>query len=140
MTSVLVVDDDPDIQLLLRLELASEGYEVLTAADGGAAVELVARAHPDIVLLDVMMPDKDGWTVLAELEDPKPAVIMITGLGADRDESFRRAVELGAIGYVAKPFDSRKLLELVETASRLSADERVAFRTWLLAGGDEGTS
>lgn len=135
MKSVLVVDDDPDIQLLLRLELAAEGYDVATADDGLQALERIAALHPDVVLLDVMMPELDGWGVLRALADPKPAVIVITGLATDRDEHYRNAVELGALGYVSKPFDSHKLLELVATAAELDADERVAFREWLLAGG-----
>lgn len=135
MKSVLVVDDDPDIQLLLRLELAAEGYDVVTADDGVQALERIAALHPDVVLLDVMMPELDGWGVLEALPDPKPAIIVITGLATDRDEHYRQAVELGALGYVSKPFDSELLLELVATAADLDADERAAFRKWLLSGG-----
>ena len=137
MTTVLVVDDDPDIQLLLRIELAAEGYDVVTASDGLEAVELIPTLRPDVVLLDVMMPGLDGWGVLERLEDPLPAVIVVSGLATDQDQHYLHAVELGALGFVSKPFDSTKLLELVETASQLDAEQRVAFREWLLSGSPE---
>jgi DNA-binding response OmpR family regulator len=89
------------------------------------------------VLLDVMMPGLDGWGVLERLQEPKPAVIVVSGLATDRDHHYRHAVELGALGFVSKPFDSTKLLELVETASRLDADQRIKFREWLLDGSPE---
>lgn len=135
MTTVLVVDDDPDIQLLLRLELTAEGYDVDTADNGRQALERIAALAPDVVLLDVMMPEMDGWAVLDALVDPKPAVIVITGLAGDREEEYRAAVERGALGYVAKPFDSVTLLELVATAAELDPEQRTAFREWLLSDG-----
>lgn len=135
MKTVLVVDDDPDIQLLLRLELSAEGYDVITADDGQQAIERINSIRPDAVLLDIMMPVVDGWGVLTALPEPKPAVIVITGLGSDRDEQYRKAVELGALGYVSKPFDSEQLLELVATAIELDVNERAEFREWLLGSG-----
>ena len=138
MTTVLVVDDDPDIQLLLRLELQAEGYVVVTADNGLEALDRIPALDPDVVLLDVMMPELDGWGVLEQLEEPKPAVIVISGLAADRAGHYRHAVELGALGFVSKPFDSAKLLELVQLASTLDASQRVDYRQWLLDGaGDE---
>lgn len=137
MTRVMVVDDDADIQLLLRLELEAEGYEVATADDGLQALELIPQFDPAVVLLDVMMPNLDGWGVLEQLPEPLPAVIVVSGLATDRDHHYRHAVELGALGFVSKPFDSVKLLELISTAARLDAEERAEFRAWLLAGGAE---
>ena len=133
----MVVDDDPDIQLLLRLELSAEGYDVVTADDGFQAIDRIPALRPDVVLLDVMMPGLDGWGVLERLQEPKPAVIVVSGLATDRDHHYRHAVELGALGFVSKPFDSAKLLELVETASKLDVEQRVAFREWLLDGAPE---
>ncbi|MDE0803711.1 MAG: response regulator [Acidimicrobiales bacterium] len=138
MTTVLVVDDDPDIQLLLRLELQAEGYVVVTADNGLEALDRIPALDPDVVLLDVMMPELDGWGVLELLDEPKPAVIVISGLATDRAGHYRHAVELGALGFVSKPFDSAKLLELVQLASTLDASQRVDYRQWLLDGaGDE---
>ena len=135
MTTVLVVDDDPDIQLLLRLELQAEGYVVVTADNGLEALDRIPALLPDVVLLDVMMPELDGWGVLEQLEEPKPAVIVISGLATDRAGHYRHAVELGALGFGSKPFDSAKLLELVQLASTLDASQRVDYRQWLLDGG-----
>jgi CheY-like chemotaxis protein len=134
VTTVLVVDDDPDIQLLLRLELQAEGYVVVTADNGLEALDRIPAMEPDVVLLDVMMPELDGWGVLDQLDDPKPAVIVISGLATDRAGHYRHAIELGALGFVSKPFDSAKLLELVQLASTLDAPQRADYRTWLLDG------
>ncbi|WP_436793954.1 response regulator [Actinospongicola halichondriae] len=135
MTTVLVVDDDHDIQLLLRLELQAEGYVVVTADNGLEALDRIPVVEPDVVLLDVMMPELDGWGVLEQLDEPKPAVIVISGLASDRAGHYRNAIELGALGFVSKPFDSAKLLELVQLASTLDATQRVDYRQWLLDGG-----
>lgn len=135
MTTVLVVDDDPDIQLLLRLELQAEGHVVVTADNGLEALDRIPALEPDVVLLDVMMPELDGWGVLEQLEEPKPAVIVISGLATDRAGHYRHAIELGALGFVSKPFDSAKLLELVALASTLDAEQRADYRQWLLDGG-----
>jgi CheY-like chemotaxis protein len=137
VTLVMVVDDDPDIQLLLRLELSAEGYDVVTADDGFQAIDRIPSLKPDVVLLDVMMPGLDGWGVLERLQEPKPAVIVVSGLATDRDHHYRHAVQLGALGFVSKPFDSTKLLELVETAASLDASQRTAFREWLLDGSPD---
>lgn len=137
MTTVLVVDDDPDIQLLLRLELQAEGYVVVTADNGLEALDRIPAIEPAVVLLDVMMPELDGWGVLEQLEEPKPAVIVISGLATDRADHYRHAVELGALGFVSKPFDSAKLLELVALASTLDAAQRTEYRQWLLEGGSD---
>lgn len=135
MTTVLVVDDDQDIQLLLRLELHAEGYIVVTASNGLEALDRIPECDPDVILLDIMMPELDGWGVLEQLDEPTPAVIVISGLATDRASHYRNAIELGALGFVSKPFDSAKLLELVQLASTLDATQRVDYRQWLLDGG-----
>ncbi len=137
MTTVMVVDDEPDIQLLLRLELEAEGYDVLTADDGFEAVDRIPRFHPDVVLLDIMMPGLDGWSVLERLAGELPAVIVVSGLATDHEQHKRHAVEAGALGFVSKPFDSEKLLELVSTAAELDAEQRATYRAWLLDGGPD---
>ncbi len=131
----MVVDDEPDIQLLLRLELEAEGYDVVTADDGFEALDRIPVLDPDVVLLDVMMPGLDGWSVLDQLEEPLPAIIVVSGLATDRDAHRRHAIELGALGFVSKPFDSEKLLELIATTAQLDVEQRQAFRQWLLDGG-----
>lgn len=100
---VLVADDDEGISVLLKRALLAEGYEVALAADGGEALSLYASFKPDITLLDIYMPVKDGVEVLEEILalDPGASVMMITG---NQDEELaRRCIEMGAFDYIAKP-------------------------------------
>lgn len=110
--SVLVVDDEPQVVWVLQLSLESEGYPTYKAHDGIEALEQIRRHHPALMVLDVMMPRMDGWTVLEELaklpEDERPRVVMVTALATLKDRA--KAAELGADAYVPKPFD---VLELI---------------------------
>lgn len=135
---VLVVDDDEVTLEVLRTILDLEEFVVVTAGNGDEALERVLEDPPDAVVLDVMMPGLDGWGVLEHLEDPLPAIIVVSGLATDRDRHYRHAIEKGALGFVSKPFDSAKLLELIATAVELDADQRTAFRRWLLDGAEGG--
>ena len=107
-TKILVVDDDSNISELLRLYFENEGYEVKTANDGAEGVSAFKAFEPDLVLLDVMMPKKDGWQVLREIREmsSKP-VIMITAKGDVFDKVL--GLELGADDFVVKPFDTKEL-------------------------------
>jgi DNA-binding response OmpR family regulator len=107
-TKILVVDDDPNISELLRLYFENEGYQVKTANDGAEGVNAFKIFEPDLVLLDVMMPKKDGWQVLREIREisSKP-VIMITAKGEVFDKVL--GLELGADDFVVKPFDMKEL-------------------------------
>jgi DNA-binding response OmpR family regulator len=112
----LVIDDEPDILLLLRIVLEEEGHDTLLAADGVSAVERLEREDVDLVLLDVCMPVMDGWRVL-EIIRARPAappVVVISGRSLPGDH--RRAEELGAVDYVRKPFDPGELVARVEAA------------------------
>ena len=116
-TKILVVDDDLNICELLRLYMENEKYQVKTANDGAEGVAAFKLFEPDIVLLDVMLPKKDGWQVLREIREmsPKP-VIMITAKG----EVFDRVLglELGADDFVVKPFDMKELLARIKAVLR----------------------
>ena len=107
---VLIVDDEPDILLLLRIELEAEGYQTLLSADGDTAVRRIVEERPDVVLLDVMMPVVDGWGVLQRLAGlaTTTRVIVLSAKASEND--MIRALELGAIEYVTKPFDPAALL------------------------------
>jgi DNA-binding response OmpR family regulator len=124
---VLVIDDEHSIRLVCRVNLAAAGMEVLEAADGRAGIELALSERPDLVLLDVMMPDIDGWTVARELRaDEHTREIPIVFLTARADAADRRmGEELGGVGYVVKPFDPVGIGDLVEDVLvRIEAGER----------------
>lgn len=115
VATVLAVDDDPVIQRLLAINLEMEGYEVAVAGDGEEALEVARTARPDCILLDVMMPRKDGWEVCAELKaDPDLAGIPVVILSARAQATdVARGTEVGADAYLTKPFDPIDLIELV---------------------------
>ncbi|MCA1840259.1 MAG: two-component system response regulator [Actinomycetota bacterium] len=116
--SILVVDDEPDVILLCRVNLEFEGYEVREAHDGAEALQLMAQEPPDLVLLDVMMPAMDGWQVLATMNSSPDTtgipVVMLTAKAQDRDQI--RGLSSGAIDYVTKPFNPVALLRTVKDA------------------------
>ena len=113
--SVLVVDDEPQVVWVLQYSLEAEGYTTLSARDGAAALEAVDLFHPKLVLLDIMMPTLDGWSVLQELvklpEEIRPRVVVVSALTSLRDRA--RAAELGADAYCPKPFNVEDLLGVV---------------------------
>jgi two-component system phosphate regulon response regulator PhoB len=120
---ILVVDDDRATRTLLRRLLTTEGYEVDEAADGATAVELVGTDRPDLVLLDVMMPDQDGLEVLQTLRRTSDVpVILLTAKGdeADRVLGFR----FGADDYVVKPFSSAELAGRIAAVLRRTGAAR----------------
>ncbi len=109
--TVLVVDDEPDILDLVRFRLEHDGYRVITATDGEAGLSLARAEHPDLCVLDVMMPKFSGLEVLAQLrQDPSTEamrVILLTARGQDTDVD--RGFELGAHDYMTKPFSPKEL-------------------------------
>jgi two-component system, OmpR family, response regulator MtrA len=112
---ILVVDDQPDIRLMCRVNLQLEGYEVLEAADGDAGLEMVRLERPDLVLLDVMMPGLDGWQFMKESKaDPALSEIPIVLLTArvQREDEIRGWLS-GAADYLPKPFNPSTLTEVV---------------------------
>lgn len=113
MPTVLVVDDEPDILLLHRLNLEAAGHRVVLAADGITALERIAEEPPDVVVLDVMMPVLDGWGVLERLrlDEAAPPVLVVSAKSSPTD--IQRARDLGAGDYLAKPYDPDELLRRV---------------------------
>jgi len=116
MTTVLVVDDEPEIRTSLHGILAEEGLRVLEAADGRQALDLIQRERPDLVILDVWMPEMDGLELLQQLQDDSmpPAVVMISGHG--NIETAVKATKLGAFDFIEKPFSLDGLLRVVNRA------------------------
>ena len=116
-TKILVVDDDSNISELLKVYFTNEGYEVKTASDGMEGVSFFKMYEPDIVLLDIMLPKKDGWQVCREIREmsSKP-IIMITAKGEVFDKVL--GLELGADDFLVKPFDMKELSARVKAVLR----------------------
>ena len=114
---LLIVDDDPNICEMLRVYFENEGYRVKTASDGLEGVQFFKFYEPDLVLLDIMMPKKDGWQVCREIREisPKP-VIMVTARGETFDKVL--GLELGADDFVVKPFDMKELSARIKAVLR----------------------
>ena len=113
---ILVVDDEPDVLLLCRVNLEFEGYDVIEAHDGEEAIRKVVEEHPSLVLLDVMMPGLDGWKVLEMLKDNQATqeipVIMLTAKVREIDQI--QGLSEGAADYVTKPFNPLALSRTVK--------------------------
>ena len=135
MSRFLVVDDDADIRLLLRLALGGEGHDIEEAEHGGAAMARLEADPPDLVLLDLMMPVVDGWEVLRALGDrpDAPGVVAVTALASHDPRHLLEVLEAGAVDVVAKPFDIDWLVELVGGLARCGPAERAAHRAARLA-------
>jgi DNA-binding response OmpR family regulator len=114
---ILVVDDDPEIVLMLSTRLGKRGYQVSTAEDGNKAIELAKREKPDVVLLDVMMPGKSGWEVARALKhDPvtqNVKIVMVSAIGEKTNEIT--APIYGADAHVDKPFEFEKLEKVISS-------------------------
>jgi len=128
---VLVVDDEQSIRFLCRVNLGASGMEVLEADDGNAGLELARSEHPDLILLDVMMPGLDGWDVARELaEDAATREIPVVFLTARAEAADRRrGAQLGGVGYLVKPFDPVGIGEVVEDViERIGRGERAELQ------------
>src|SRR2546423_2564681 len=114
---VLVVDDEPMLRSLLSRLLRMEGYEVLEAEDGQAAIDLLRKAQPDLILLDVMLPARDGLEVLGDLRRTSNVpVILVSALGEEADRVL--GLKMGADDYVVKPFSAAELSARIESVLR----------------------
>ncbi len=115
--TILVVDDDPDIVTAIRTSLADTGATVETASDGATAVSLATEKAPDLVILDIMLPQKSGFLVVEQIRrgkprGSKPRIIMITGNAGRRHKQYAEA--LGVDEYLTKPFRMERLMEVTE--------------------------
>jgi DNA-binding response OmpR family regulator len=133
---ILVVEDDPAILTGLTDLLEGEGYRVLAARDGAAAVSLHARERPDLVLLDIMLPGKHGYDVCREIRriDTVTPVIMLTAKGEEVDKVV--GLELGADDYIVKPFGASELLARMRAVQRRGRPRRDARGDQPLTFGD----
>ncbi|SHG07637.1 response regulator [Streptoalloteichus hindustanus] len=120
MTKVLVVDDEPQIVRALRINLAARGYQVLTAHDGTTALKAAAEGRPDVVVLDLGLPDVDGTEVIAGLRGWTTVPIIVLSARTDSADKVE-ALDAGADDYVTKPFGMDELLARLRAAVRRSA-------------------
>ncbi|QQQ75235.1 response regulator [Saccharothrix sp. 6-C] len=120
MTKVLVVDDEPQIVRALRINLSARGYSVLTAHDGTAALKAAAEGRPDVVVLDLGLPDVDGAEVIAGLRGWTTVPIIVLSARVDSADKVQ-ALDAGADDYVTKPFGMDELLARLRAAVRRSA-------------------
>lgn len=119
---ILIVDDDQNICELLRLYAEKEGYTVALAHDGRKAVECFEQESPDIILLDIMLPELDGWQVCREIRKKSQCpIIMLTAKGETFDKVL--GLELGADDYVVKPFETKEVLARIKAVLRRSGKQ-----------------
>ncbi len=120
LEKILIVDDDTNICELLRLYIEKEGFNVIIANDGAAAVKLFREQQPDLMLLDIMLPKLDGWQVCREIRktSDKP-IIMLTAKGETFDKVL--GLELGADDYIVKPFDTKEVVARIKAVLRRSS-------------------
>lgn len=112
---ILVVDDDPHISELVCVNLEAAGYEVDRAANGHEAIDRIAAARPDLIVLDVMMPEMDGWELCKTIRDDPECcdlrIVMMTARDTDRDKMIGKGV-FGVDEYLTKPFDLGALFDI----------------------------
>ena len=130
MAKLLVVDDEPAIRLLLQAIMSQEGHDVETAADGVEGLAAIERELPDVVLLDLAMPNMDGWHFLEELRGrglrSKVRVIIVSATGDP--ESLARSQAEGVKERIAKPFDAAAIVRAVEGVLQEPAEDFLARR------------
>jgi DNA-binding response OmpR family regulator len=136
VTRVLVIDDEPPIRLLCRVNLEAEGMTVLEAADGPSGLEVATAEQPDVILLDVMMPGLDGWSVAERLlEDDRTSdipIVFLTARAEFRDRA--RGLDIGGVEYITKPFNPIELAPTVrDLLERIESGDRDALRREKLA-------
>jgi CheY-like chemotaxis protein len=129
MARILVAEDDPDIRHLISQLLIDEGHEVAAVANGVHAVEKLLESPPEVVILDIMMPGKDGYQVLEEIKEfvlnASVKVMVLSARTAEQD--FERSLTLGAYRHLTKPFDPQELIDTVSELLALS-DEEISER------------
>jgi|SRR5262245_11494442 len=115
---VMIVEDEPHIVLSLEILLQRAGYETATAADGDESLALIRQLHPDVVVLDIMLPKRNGYEVCQALKaDPDLRSIPVIMLSAKGQEvEILKGLELGASAYIAKPFGNAEILEAIRAA------------------------
>jgi DNA-binding response OmpR family regulator len=136
MATVLIIEDDPIIRQTVDYALTRAGFETLIAEDGEAGLAEARASHPEVVLLDLMLPGVDGYRVATELrkEDAEVAIIMVTALSEDRDKV--RGLDAGADDYLTKPFSMEELLARVRANLRRVRERETLELDTVIETGD----
>jgi two-component system, OmpR family, alkaline phosphatase synthesis response regulator PhoP len=115
---ILVIDDEPSLLEIIKVRLEFSGFEVKTAKNGVEGLEIAKKWTPSLILLDIMMPEMDGFTVLVKLKETKATksiiIVMLTSKG--EVESIEKALNLGAVDYIVKPFTPINLVDKIKKA------------------------
>jgi two-component system, OmpR family, alkaline phosphatase synthesis response regulator PhoP len=130
MARVLVIDDEPDVLLLCRINLSHAGHQVLEALDGEGGLRMAREERPDVVVLDLMMPVMDGYDILKALwDDPSTRDLPVIVLTAKAQVEDRiRSWQDGAVEFLTKPFPPEQLLSAVNRVTNMSPEERARAR------------
>lgn len=135
MVEILIVDDDPELSGMLAEYLSTEGFQISTAINGMIAIEHIKSIQYDLVILDVMMPELDGFGVLRHVRSYSDVpILMLTAKGDDVDRIV--GLEMGADDYLAKPFNPRELLARIKAVLRRSQNDNVADNQQSITVGD----
>src|SRR5262245_32119960 len=130
MKKILLVEDDEDLSSLVKYNLEKEGYSVSRSQTGKGVVELCRRLNPDLMLLDVVLPEMDGWDICKAIRaDPdfqKLPIIFLTARGSEADRIL--GLELGGNDYITKPFSIRELLVRIKVQFRIMSEPRRILR------------
>ena len=135
--TILIVDDDPEIINILRDYLELENYRVITAHNGQTAVQRIHSERPDCVVLDVMLPDEDGWSVTRKIRSDERVrntpIILLTARVDDMDKII--GLELGADDYITKPFNPREVIARIRVQLRHAQQTDTVAETYIAYWG-----
>jgi len=133
-SKILVIEDDHAIASLIKLQLETREYQVQISSDGEDGLRQAYAWQPDLVVLDIMMPNMDGWTVCSRLRElSKVPIIFVTAVGKETD--IVRGLEMGADDYVVKPFSPRELVARIEAILRRAEDEASSIESRIYKNG-----
>ena len=132
---ILIVDDEKNIVDILKFNLKKEGFETVEAYDGKQALEMVEREKPDLILLDIMLPEYDGFTVCRKIRQTlNTPILMLTAREEEVDKVL--GLELGADDYITKPFSPRELMARVKANLRRVVEDNQNIQSELIVCGD----
>lgn len=134
-TCILIVDDEPRYLRLMEANLVTEGYQVVKASNGQEAVDMVVEKHPDLVLMDIMMPVLDGFGATERVREfSNVPIIVVTARGSENDRV--RGLDLGADDYIVKPFSATELLARVRAVMRRAQTSGGSFQQSIFTHGN----